>query len=65
MVRRESIDISDIRRRSESNPRIRGVDGISHRVVNGRQGEDLLKMMREEEMPRDGFVVVYDAQRKG
>ena len=49
MVRRASIDVSEIgRRRSEIDPRSREMDGISARVANGRRGEDLLKMIRAE-----------------
>ena len=49
MVRRAGNDVAEIRRRrAESDPGSRDINGIPVRIVNGRQGEDLLKMVREE-----------------
>ena len=52
MARRASVDISEIRRTSESDPRSKKTNGIPARIVNARKGEDLLKMISEER-PRE------------
>ena len=55
MARRAIIDIEEIRR-AESDPRSRDIDRIPVRVLNGWQGEDLLKMIRKER-PRERSVL--------
>ena len=56
MVRRAIIAISDIRMRSESDPRSRKNEGgIPVRIINGWRGEDLVKMVREER-PREEYA---------
>ena len=52
-MRGEGVDISEIRRRAESELRSRRKEaGIPARIINGRRGEGLVKMAKQDR-PRD------------